>query len=197
MSLLKLSPLLVTLLLMRTAAQPQESGCDKEPKISPYIVTGTTAEELENSILSNGPVDEQGVRRYAYTAWKVSWSWPFDTEGKPEFEKSTLTCNVNIMIPKWDPPSNVDTQLRKRWEQLSAAILSHEMNHANKALERAPRIIDNIKAAREANPNFAWDDANRVGFMTLRTIRDLDRSYDLKTKHGKLEGISTQVLFGK
>lgn len=179
------------------------SGTDLAPapslcgaiNIETYKIEGRTGRELRASLKELGPKDIYGSSRYAVTEWDVAWKWPFAADGSPRFSETRATCDVKIKLPEWSPPPDVEAGLTERWRTLSAALLKHEMNHANHALQNGELVAQAVRDAYQNNPVITWYDANKAAFKVLRKLREFDSEYDEKTNNGKEEGISGDLLY--
>lgn len=156
---------------------------------STYEVSGDSLEALRVSMRERGPVDENGVRRYASTEWKVRWQWERDEKGRVFPESVTLKCDVVIMLPRLSESSGASEQTKTSWNDLIAKIKEHELQHARHIQTTAPRIQKRIRAQHKRDGFVSVEAANKIAQKVVQEARDLDRTYDSETEHGKREGI--------
>jgi len=160
-----------------------------------YSVTGSSREEIRRSMLDRGPRDERGLPRFAKTEWKVDWRWEKDIDGGIKIDSLSVTCSASILLPQRDPPILADAQstreaeLRFIWSEFLSKLERHELNHLKHVRYRAPHIAARLKEAQQRYGSLSTQRANSIASRVLREIRDLDRRYDIETRHGKSEGV--------
>ncbi len=188
-SLLLVVPLLTVCFYLGRADSAEVSlGDDPNIRISYYEIEGNTIEELRQALLTRGPIDEKGVRRFAYTRWFISWRWPH-LDGAAVLSRATAAYKIDIFVPQWNEPRGASTEVRMRWSSFIAALLAHEKNHVEFARHNFAHIAELIQQAATSNPKLSEDQAEQIAQRELSRIRMLDWSYDTDTNHGKLEGV--------
>jgi predicted secreted Zn-dependent protease len=154
-----------------------------------YSVSGTTREELKKALLSHGPSDPFGKRRYATATWHVRWKWELTQQGLVDVSTLELSCSAVIKMPKLVPVHGMPKELLDRWQLFMERLLKHEMNHVRHAEERAGHVVLALRAANARRGMLTPTQADAVAQKALQEIRELDRQYDERTDHGKTEGV--------
>lgn len=184
---------IIALLLVKEGACDSYSILSQIPdlELEYYDIEGHSKAELRANMQKFGPKDQFGMARDAYTSWHVSWSWP-RKNGKIDFNSTQLSKTLKIIMPRWgaDPVKKEDSLLRKEWELYIKKLAEHEFRHASFFLHNVTKIKKKIMKAVAANPKLSFDDANYEAYKVLAKIRKLDKDYDLKTDHGRLEGVT-------
>lgn len=174
-------------------AAPQRSWGEDEClttfSYATYDVEGDSIESLRRSMRDRGPVDEQGVRRYASTEWKVRWEWERNEKGDVYPDTVTLRCEVVITLPRVAEGLILNKEAEASWNELLEKIRAHELQHARHIQTSAPHIRQRIRARYERDGSISVEDANSIAKRVVQEARELDRRYDIDTEHGKSEGI--------
>ena len=140
--------------------------------INPYRVYGKNLSEVLESIEKLGPKDQYGVQRHAYAGWDFKWSW------NKGFKDPKVILNLSITHPAWD--GNCE-----EWGRYMGALISHELNHLNHALETAKKIKDTIDNAAGLSEKQLSIKLQHL----LKKNRDFDLRYDEETENGRHEGV--------
>ncbi len=171
----------------RVAENP--APCPAAVTYDQYPVTGTTREELKKALLSHGPTDPFGKRRYATATWHVRWKWELTQQGLVDVSTLELSCSAVVKMPKLVPVHGMSKELLERWQVFMERLLKHEMNHVRHAEERAGHVALALRAATARRGMLTPTQADAVAQKALQEIRELDRLYDERTDHGKTEGV--------
>lgn len=154
-----------------------------------YVVRGATAQEVQLSMLSNGPKDAAGVARFAVTEWTVEWSWSQPVDGSIDADSITLSCSATMLLPRYEPTGGDAPELSPAWRNFAKRLEKHELNHLEHVRRIAPEIRERIKRAARKNDGVSPAQANRIAHRVIREMRALDTAYDEHTDHGKTEGV--------
>ena len=100
---------------------------------------------------------------WAYTEWYVRWTG-----------SCKLSVEITYTLPKHKNPGKLDPDVRKRWKAMVRALTKHEHNHGDHGI-RAAREIEKAKCAN--------------GDAIIKKWNGQDKAYDLRTNHGKTEGV--------
>ena len=166
-----------------------ETDCREAERFAYYSVHGHTSEELLKELKTKGPIDALGKRRFAATDWHVRWRWPMDRSDRAKMEELSVSCSIEIKLPKWEEFDSADARLKNTWSKFIDKLIAHELNHVSFVRELAPKIRSEVVAAKIAKPNLSAGDANEIGYNILGDIRRRDGQYDSETNHGKSEGV--------
>lgn len=147
-----------------------------------YEVPGSTADELQSSMLRSGPNATADTPFDANTSWDFRWSWDNVGAGAACHPNNVrVTYSITILFPHWTPPTDADPALVARWTQFTEALATHEDGHAIRVIENAYRVGDAIAGTSCANVAVAAQSA-------LSTIRQISDQYDVDTQHGATQG---------
>lgn len=178
-----------------TQAQEQETGIGPIPvgmSVHPvdeyYLVFGSTAAELRQSMRQSGPAS--GGRRWdGYTRWNVRWSFRYAPEaGACRISEVRVEYSSTIIMPRWRPPPNASAMLRRDWDAYIRALRSHEEGHRNIGADAARQIVQRIRSVTAPTCALIAERANGVGRQTLDEYRVVQRQYDEETGHGRTQG---------
>lgn len=85
-----------------------------------------------------------------------------------------MTTTATITFPRHTNPDALSVHDRRIWDDMTTALLTHEMNHIQHGIQAADEI-------RRANC--------RGGNAIIRKWANEDRAYDSRTRNGVLEGV--------
>lgn len=164
-----------------------------------YEISASNSSEIEEELLSHGPRDSYGARRFAYTDWRVKWDWKRDRDGRVIVDSVALRCSAKIVLPKLVKKGGFASDASARWDSFIKSTISHEARHVEHLEQNANQIIAKIKqrsTARDSDGGrslgekgtIALFEAQRIVRDVISEIKALDREYDLKTRHGRSEG---------
>lgn len=154
-----------------------------------YSFKAENAEQIRNAINERGPVDQFGKKRDAFTGWYIGWRWP-ERDGKADFSETSAFYTVKFILPKWQvSKASAEGDLYQAWLKYLSAMEEHELTHYKTASSNYQRPALAIRNAFNKNRALSTDVANDIGEAVLVEIRKLDKAYDKKTKHGRLEGV--------
>lgn len=157
-----------------------------EVAISYYDVGSDSIEQVLQDLRTKGPVDEDGVRRYAYALWIVHWKWGKDENGKNDFSKTQLQAKVSIRLPRLSNEKDAPKEVLSRWTPFIKNLIDHEKHHAAGFWREVPRLARVLRSLpKETTPSAA----NLAGFKVIAEMRKFDSDYDQSTDHGKTEGV--------
>ncbi|MCB0319092.1 MAG: DUF922 domain-containing protein [Bdellovibrionales bacterium] len=161
----------------------------KNLEIKYYPVTGKSKKELRKAINSNGPVDMYGDKKDAYTKWFISWKWPSDIGSVPDFSKTTSQLKIELYLPKWIPADKTSDELKDEWISYYRAMLNHELKHVEIALNNYQNVSKAIRTAADKNQFLSVIEAHKIAKNEVRKIHAADKTYDILSHSGRLEGV--------
>lgn len=124
-----------------------------------YAVTGTTVDTILRQMQENGP---NGF--WAYTSWYVRWT-----------ASCQVTVEINYTMPKHARREAMPAHIRVEWDQMVAALKSHEKQHGVHGVNAANELVQ--KRCRNGN-------------AIVQKWAEQDRVYDRMTGHGRTEGVT-------
>ena len=157
-----------------------------KPTMIPYVVQGSTLQEIWTDIQAKGPTDD-GKSRAGYTKADVTTpaSYDFDGKVKPNKGKGVMDVEVwiktgtfdltaDIKIPKLKSDKDLSPAARKEWARFMKELLSHEMEHVAATEKEARKFADEMlklkgkgsdadkeKAKQLAAENFSAEQAKK------------------------------------
>ena len=155
-----------------------------------YDVEGDTETELRAQLDARGPEDTGGQRHDAYTAWHVTWKFPF-SEGAEGCSTGPVTTavHINITLPRWRGPEDERDPLVRRWRRYLDALKEHESGHRETGFRAATDITETLPALPpKPTCEQADEAANAAAREVLERYRAGDIAYDAETRHGATQG---------
>ncbi|HEX5101320.1 MAG TPA: DUF922 domain-containing protein [Polyangiaceae bacterium] len=167
----------------RTCEDPLDtvdvSRLEASEAFEPYTVTGSTANQIRQSINQN-----RGMDYDAYTSWYVGWQYD-DCDGNG----LVVTANVTYQYPEWTPPASDATELSESWDTYMDALFCHEYGHAKNGLDCANDVftaLSAIDAGGDCSKLLADAEAEFQAIIDEYNARDIQ--YDADTDHGATMG---------
>jgi len=167
----------------RTCEDPLDtvdvSRLEASEAFEPYAVTGSTANQIRQSINQN-----RGMDYDAYTSWYVGWQYD-DCDGNG----LVVTVNVTYQYPEWTPPASGATELSESWDTYMDALFCHEYGHAKNGLDCANDVFTAL-AAIDAGGDCSklLADAETEFQAVIDEYNERDIQYDADTDHGATMG---------
>lgn len=166
-----------------------DGASPEEISVGYYEIEGWTGAELRAALKKHGPSDDLGVTRDAFAGWHLTWRWPLDGNGRPDFARTTVSCTGKVTLPRWRSAPDASPELAAEWRRYSEALIRHERRHLDNCFSNRERIRNALIVASRAEPNLTAEEANSLVREHLRAIRASDMAYDSRTDHGKKEGV--------
>jgi predicted secreted Zn-dependent protease len=147
-----------------------------------YDVSGSTADEIQRSLLARQPRDpNDGVPVAALTSWSMHWSWRARPDGGCDLSRPSIDFRAQTLLPRLVSEDDLSPELRTRWRAFLAAVHAHEARHVRNAYEQRRDVAAAIQASDCAS-------AGAAAAATVRAIAQGDFDYDRETRHGATEG---------
>ena len=155
-----------------------------------YDVEGDTEAELRAQLDARGPEDTEGQRHDAYTAWHVTWKFPFSqSEEGCSTGPVTTAVHINVTLPRWRGPVDERDPLTRRWRRYLDALKEHESGHRETGFRAATDITETLPALPpKPTCEQAEEAANAAAREVLKRYRAGDIAYDSETRHGATQG---------
>ena len=156
-----------------------------------YSVYGETREEINRSLQENGPIGESGENVTALTKTDLQWHINMLMDDFSCHTTSvTVRAEITLILPKLEDIEYLEPKLALEWMEFMSAVERHEDRH---------RIISETSAAKtemsllNMGPEGSCDElkarANAIGDNVHEESQELNRKYDLDTRHGKDQGV--------
>ena len=146
-----------------------------------YEIRGSNESDLRQQLNELGPVDDSGRRNDASTKWYISWNWPGYGNTNCSPKDATTKLDVQVIFPKWNPPSNAAPEVVAKWTKYTQVLSLHEKGHVDNVMTNYQSVLSAIKAA-------TCSTAEAAAQAALGPIRQNDISYDAATQHGATQG---------
>lgn len=162
------------------------------PTKAPYVIKGSTANELRAQMNQLGPFDAKENRRFD----AKTDSRPFATftsggkKGKScRIKTVQVTVTTQFIIPQWTPPAGTDPALVSKWTDFLAKVQTHEDGHQQLSIDAGKDLLAKIKALPEATscPELLKS-AQEIQKQAQATLDANHVKYDASTQHGATQG---------
>jgi len=171
----RLITLIAFAILLQTCAsydQPPVEQYIPDTPITYYNISGSTEDELKQQMSLLGPIGDDGKRHWSYTKWDMG-----------EFG---LFYNMNVIIPRWTPPKDVDPDLIAKWDNVVKTLAIHENGHV--------KIVRNNVYGSEASRSclglsdveyqISCDEVRGQVDLGIENIKKGNDQYDARTNNG-------------
>ena len=161
-------------------------------KIDYFTIKGATARELRNELNRLGPIGETGIRGDGYTRWHIAWKYDFAPRGDTcVADNIRVTLEVNMILPRWEPPPGVSSTLVGLWDRYLAALRFHEDGHYRVAISAADEVRKTLAQYRAGGDCPALEKRlNSRANDILNRVRREQADYDRETDFGRNQGTS-------
>jgi predicted secreted Zn-dependent protease len=166
-----------------TSAQPAEQISIEHAEISYYDITGSTADELRDSMNQLRPRDrwDGNLPVDSYTDWYIAWTWPGYGTENCDLSTAVVTYRINVIMPRWQAPGDASPELIAKWEKYLQSLARHEKGHVENIVNNYSNVKTVIQAA-------TCSTANTEAQKVLEQLRRFDSDYDSETNHGESQG---------
>jgi predicted secreted Zn-dependent protease len=154
-------------------------------KVQPYQISAASERAIKRKLLVNGPKDQFGVSRDAFTRWNLSWRWNLKDDGIVDISTIRINADVVILIPFLKNPK---LGIVRDWKLYRRALIKHELQHFYFAYKGANALAEEYENLLPQG-RLSIQDAHNHAKKALALIRKLDREYDRFTDHGLIEGV--------
>lgn len=145
----------------------------------PYVVTGSSANQIRQSINQN-----RGMDYDAYTGWYLSWQF-----GDCAGNGLVVTVEVTYTYPEWEPSASATSELVASWETYTDALFCHEYGHAKHGLDCANEVYTALSAIDTGGDcGEQQAEAEAVFDTIIDECNEVDVQYDADTNHGATMG---------
>lgn len=182
---LKHATFLMTLALMAPIASAEIS---ETLTYSDYEVAASNSGSLARALNNTSPIRHDGQTFHAYTTWRVSWNyrWAADANGDCRIIAVSTGLNTTIQLPRLVGGS---AGQRERFQRYLTALNQHELGHheiGRKAAREVDRQLQAMPAMADCQRLSSA--ANKLAYRIVNQLKDEERTYDLVTVHGRLQG---------
>lgn len=161
-------------------ALSQRIAFSHKVRVSYYLVEGKNSSELKSSMLERGPIGYEHSRFFAYTLWYMKIGRSRRHSLAKIARRSDLLCDVSVQMPYWRDNRESSAEFTEYWEKFIASVAAHESRHVRYAVRSCRHFLKTKGTAAYLA-------------VVSKRLKLRDESYDLKTGHGLLEGVSLPV----
>jgi predicted secreted Zn-dependent protease len=156
-----------------------------------YSVEGITEVVLRKDMSSKTPIRQEGKAYDASTLWKVKWKFDYKTTKNTDCKITAINTIVSIVYtyPKWIDYNTGNIELKKKWNKYYKALIKHEEAHKDNAIKAAKEIqMAILQMGNRENCDIIKRHAHKLAHKIVAEYSELDKQYDIKTKHGIKNG---------
>ena len=154
-----------------------------------YTVTGSSPREIWAAMAQARPwKTNQNFNATTYWTARSQYSFQAGEDGfrLVRYDEET---KVTVTLPRWVPPPDVPPEMVLRWTNFFNALALHENGHVTNACQATAELLREMGTlgsfpTRQELRGAAREAENRV----LDKYHARDRTYDLETQHGALQG---------
>lgn len=178
---------LMTALALALIAPEAQAEIGEKLDYADYPVPASDDSSLGMTLNRNSPIHDNGVTFHANTTWTVNWSYHWVAEnGYCRLTNVATDLHAVIKLPRLE---GGDSDTREQFDQYLHALHQHELGHyaiGRKAaldVDRELRALPVMADCQRLNAT-----ANRVAHRIVARYTEEERTYDLVTVHGRLQG---------
>lgn len=185
---------IITMLLFCSAVSAETAeveGPSIHDTVEYHDISGNTEQALVAALKKISYAETSGDRFFAAnTHWRIRWSFRVESDGQTcRLSSAATELDVDMNLPRWNPPSKAAPSLVKRWNAFAAAVRKHEDGHRDIAIAAAHEIDARAeKTPPQHDCELLKKKLSRTADATLREFRDKENSYDVTTMHGRTQG---------
>ncbi len=154
-----------------------------------YEVSGDNIRQLQRSLQSNGPSDDDGRVVQGLTRWQIEWAFSLaGPEGQCRVIDVRVELRTVVTLPRWTPRAGVPLDVEEAWARYLGALRSHEVVHYRHGTKAANEIRGLAAALPPATCSAVERTFNIKAMRVMDKYRTLSRSYDDRTRHGANQG---------
>ena len=117
------------------------------------------------------------------------WDWRRNSDGSVAPKSVAVRCSAKVTLPRLAADVELTAELLAAWEAYQERLTTHELNHLKHLRTVAPSIAERIVLWGHRHGAITVQKANDIAQGVLLEVKELDRSYDVQTAHGRSEGL--------
>lgn len=153
-----------------------------------YRVEANSRQSLARQLTYTSPIRHDGKTFHAYTTWRVSWQfrWQAQANGECRIAQVSTSLDTTIQLPRLDGGS---PRQAEQFQRYLTALKEHELGHHHIGRQAALEVNSQLQAM-PAMPDCTRlvAAANRLAHHIVERHKDEERTYDLVTVHGRVQG---------
>lgn len=156
-----------------------------------YVVSGTTVDQLRNSLDQSGPIDAASNKRFhASTKWQVKWAYDFRERAKLcNVDRVTVSIEIKFTMPRWKEYETGQNYLREKWNKYYAALQVHENGHKDFGMSAAQEIEKAILNLNNLPCKDVATTVDKTANEILNHYKTKETEYDRTTRHGQMQDV--------
>lgn len=153
-----------------------------------YLVYGSSSAELALELTRKGP---NGF--VAHTQWNIKSRYHYtELAGGCMLDYSNVDLDIRYTMPKWADRSQSPIALQEEWDNWYARLQAHESKHAAYARKAYAEIQQGfLLLSYGEDCRSLQDQLDSMTKTILANYTEQGRLYDLRTEHGKTEGLDS------
>lgn len=154
-----------------------------------YAITGRSAAELRRQMDRLGPRSEDGKIYDANTRSELSWRYTFQTSlDGCRISTTDIRLSVVYVMPRWADYDGGPRDVRDSWDRYYGRLTVHEQGHRDVGMQVAADLERELLDMRRRYCDELGKDAEGMARGSLKTLKDRNREFDDRTRHGADEG---------
>lgn len=151
-----------------------------------YYVNGATPNAIRKDM------NKKRSGKYdAYTNWHVTWR--FNTKKNQqrlcEISEIDVSLKITFTLPKLKVDRQLNQEVKERWNNYYTALVDHEHQHQDIAVEMAQEIEDLLGSLnQQPDCKNLRKTANDAAYKVLNTYKKKQSNFDKETNHGINDG---------
>ena len=153
-----------------------------------YRVEANSRQSLLRQLTHTSPIRHGGKTFHAHTTWRVKWQfrWQAETSGNCRIAEVATSLDTRIQLPRLDGGSE---QQQEHFQRYLNALREHELGHHGLGRTAALEVDSQLKALPAMTDcSRLITAANRLAQHIVERYKDEERTYDLVTEHGRMQG---------
>ena len=166
------------------------AGVEGRTSVTYYDVQGRTYAELRAGMRRLGP-NVNGRSFVGETRSPMSWSWRTEstTGGSCTLRDIRMRVNAQILLPRWTPPTDADSNVVTEWKRFIAALEAHEAGHKDISARAGRDLKDGLRGLTGPCSQVSMR-ANDIARRIIDAASQAQKRYDAETRHGLTQGTS-------
>ena len=152
-----------------------------------YDLTVRNLDDARSQMLTVGPLDPFGARRFAAVTWKIQWRWN-PQGGQDALRHVQVQPQITVTFPRFSYTGDASKADIIKLQRLFEDIERHEKNHLRRVLITVSMMREALSLEARA-PGASAESMNKVAQRLIADNNGWDRWYDEQTFHGRSEGV--------
>ncbi|MCB0331184.1 MAG: DUF922 domain-containing protein [Bdellovibrionales bacterium] len=167
------------------SALDRSEGATENITMHWYDIRGLNPYELRAQMRLLGPKDFSDRSCYAFTRWKIEWTWPEFEDGMPDLKNATVKLKLDMTLPRWVDYDSAPLELQRKWDKFLRALKHHEDGHVKRAITAAEGIERALRAEESPDGHAAH---SKIRSLISRHLVS-DELYDTRSMGGLSQGV--------